>query len=78
MNDPGADSEHGSRPREHGPWRTLFSVLAAFFGVQSSANYERDDKYGNMGYFVLFGLLVTLVLVGAIMLFVKILIAQAG
>lgn len=58
--------------------RALFSVLAAFFGVQSSANRERDVKDGNIGYIILFGFLATAVLIGAIMLLVKILMMQAG
>lgn len=73
-----SDKQISRKKRRHGPLRALFSVLSAFFGVQSSANRERDDNYGNAAHFILFGLAATIVLVGAIILFVRILIAQAA
>lgn len=66
------------RRRSHGPLRAMFSVMAAFFGVQSSANLEHDDEHGKAIHFILFGLLATAVLVGSIIVFVNVLIAQAG
>ena len=48
------------------------SVLAAFFGVQSNANRERDFKHGKFSHFILigllFGLLFVLTLVGVVQL----------
>ena len=48
------------------------SVLAAFFGVQSNANRERDFKHGKISHFILigllFGLLFVLTLVGVVQL----------
>lgn len=53
-------------------WQSWMSVLAAFFGVQSSANRERDFSRGRASHFILLGLLATallvLVLVGAVWL----------
>lgn len=40
--------------------QVIGSVLAAFFGVQSSKNKERDFKHGNHKVFILVGLLLTL------------------
>jgi len=48
------------------------STLAAFLGVQSSANRERDFKHGKMSHFIwmglLFGLVFVLMLVGVVQL----------
>ena len=41
----------------------LKSVLAAFLGVQSNANRERDFKHGKFSHFVLIGLLFGLIFV---------------
>lgn len=48
------------------------STLAAFIGVQSSVNRERDFKHGKMSHFIwmglLFGLVFVLTLVGVVQL----------
>lgn len=48
------------------------STFAAFLGVQSSANRERDFKHGKMSHFIwmglLFGLVFVLTLVGVVQL----------
>jgi len=50
----------------------LKSTMAAFIGVQSNANRERDFKHGKMSHFVwmglLFGLVFVLTLVGVVQL----------
>lgn len=71
------DSKHSGQtpPDKHGPLRALFSVLAGFFGVQSSANLANDEANGNPGHFILAGLLATVALVVFIVVFVKVLIA---
>lgn len=50
----------------------LKSVLAAFLGVQSNANRERDFKHGRFSHFVIiglfFGLVFVLTLVGVVQL----------
>lgn len=35
----------------------FMSVVAAFFGVQSNANRERDFKSGKLSHFILLGLI---------------------
>ncbi|MBO9469866.1 DUF2970 domain-containing protein [Endozoicomonas sp. G2_2] len=47
------------------------SVMAAFFGVQSSANRERDFTRGKASHFILLGLLATVVLIAVIIGLVK-------
>ena len=46
------------------------SVLASFFGVQSSKNRERDFKRGKIKHFIMVGVLMTIVWYGAIYLIV--------
>ena len=53
-------------------WQLARSTLAAFIGVQSNANRERDFSRGKMSHFIwmglLFGLLFVLTLVGVVQL----------
>ncbi|HLQ86001.1 MAG TPA: DUF2970 domain-containing protein [Salinisphaeraceae bacterium] len=73
-----SDMEHEQkqpeRRKQHTLGRTLFSVLSALFGVQSSANRERDQKEGNPAHFFLIGSLAVTTLVALIWLFVNMLI----
>lgn len=64
--------------RQYGPMRAFFTVLSAFFGVQSSANKDRDEQFGSMSMFITFGLVATALLVAAIWLLVWIVMMQAG
>ena len=68
--DKASEGDDGQRPPTL--WQSWMSVLAAFFGVQSSANRERDFTRGRASHFILLGLLATallvLVLVGAVWL----------
>lgn len=41
----------------------LMSVVAAFFGVQSNANRERDFKSGKLSHFILLGLIFGIVFI---------------
>lgn len=60
-------------------WRhTIFSVLAAFFGVQSSRNRKRDFSRGTPGAFFAVAVLLTAVFAGILMLVVRALLARAG
>ncbi|MDX1497059.1 MAG: DUF2970 domain-containing protein [Salinisphaeraceae bacterium] len=59
-------------------WQTVKSVAASFFGVQSSANRERDFSKGKPQYFIIVGLLMTLVFVGGVILAVQLVMKNAG
>ena len=52
----------------------VLSVLAAFFGVQSSKNRERDFKKGNAKHFIMVGVFMTFVWYGTIYLIVNVLL----
>ncbi len=43
-------------------WQTLSSVLAAFFGVQSSKNRHRDFSKGRFIHFAIVAVMTTLIL----------------
>jgi hypothetical protein len=53
-------------------------VLAAFFGVQSGKNRERDFKHGRAGAFIVVGLGLTAAFVIALWLVVKLVLSHAG
>ena len=67
-----------SEPRPPTLWQTIASVLASFFGVQSSKNRERDFKHGKPAHFIAIALVATLVFVLTIVLVVKIALRNAG
>jgi hypothetical protein len=54
------------------------SVLAAFFGVQSEANRERDFTQGKPSQFILVGFLLTLVFVLLLLGIVKLVLTSVG
>jgi hypothetical protein len=53
-------------------------VLAAFFGVQSNKNRERDFTSGKPWVFIMVGLVLTVLLVGALVLIVQGLLSGAA
>lgn len=59
-------------------WETVTSVLAAFFGVQSRANRERDFSRGRPIHFILVGVAATAIFVLALVLVVRLVLSQAG
>ncbi|MEL0016647.1 MAG: DUF2970 domain-containing protein [Rhodospirillales bacterium] len=52
-------------------WRSLLSVLQAFFGVQSSENRHRDFEQGNPTVFLILGLVVTVLFLVSVFMFVN-------
>jgi Protein of unknown function (DUF2970) len=62
----------------HTLWDTIKSVGAAFFGVQSSANRERDFKHGKASHFIAVGLAATVVFVLVLILAVRFALRQAA
>lgn len=58
-------SEQGSEmaPRAPGFRQVVASVLASFFGVQSSRNRERDFQHGRPAHYIVVGLLFTVLFI---------------
>ena len=57
---------------------TLASVLAAFFGVQSRRNRERDFNSGKPWHYVVMGAVVTVLFVIILALIVQVVLRSAG
>ena len=53
-------SESQKRP---GIVSTIFSVIAAFFGVQSESNRQRDFKHGSPLAYIIVGIILATVMV---------------
>ena len=56
----------------------LLSVLSAFFGVQSSANRERDFSSGKLSHFIIIGLLLGLIFILIVVGVVNVVMNLAG
>jgi hypothetical protein len=75
------DSDPSNPPSNHrspGPLSMILSVLAAFFGVQSEKNRERDFQHGRPIHFILIGLIMTLLFILAVLIAVKLALRSAG
>lgn len=59
-------------------WDTVKSVNAAFIGVQSSKNRERDFTKGKASHFIVVGILMTVFFIFGVMLLVKLALRNAG
>ena len=59
-------------------WQLLMSTMAAFIGVQSNANRERDFKHGKVSHFIAIGILFGITFVLAITTLVKIVMNSLG
>ena len=70
-----APSGDGQRPPTL--WQSWMSVMAAFFGVQSSENRKRDFTRGRASHFILLGLVATVLLVVLLVGLVKLAISMA-
>lgn len=75
-----ADNSEKKKPSDQAPtlWETVISVNAAFFGVQSSKNRERDFTKGKASHFIVIGIIMTVVFVFVILLVVKLALKNAG
>lgn len=56
-------------------FQVMASVLAAFFGVQSSKNKERDFKHGNHKVFIIVGIIMTLAFLLTVVTIVQIVLS---
>jgi hypothetical protein len=58
--------------------QTIWSVLASFFGVQSSSNWHRDFTHGNPWAFIIVGVVLTTGFVFTLLAIVRVILHQAG
>jgi hypothetical protein len=75
-----SEKQQQEKPDVQAPtlWDTVKSVNAAFFGVQSRKNRERDFTKGKASHFIAIGLLMTVVFVFVVLFFVKLALKNAG
>lgn len=60
-----------------GFWTVVKSVLAAMFGVQSSANHERDFQHGRFSHYLVIGLVFTFLFIVSVWGLVKLVMSLA-
>ncbi len=70
-----SDQEDGQKP---GFWQIVLSTLAAFLGVQSNKNRERDFKHGNIYVYIVSGLIFTVVFIFCVITVVKLVLKSSG
>lgn len=58
--------------------QVFMSTVAAAFGVQSSANRERDFTRGKASQFIVMGILFTVLFVLAVVMVVRLVLGNAG
>jgi hypothetical protein len=59
-------------------WQTVWSVLAAFYGVQSSKARQRDFTKGDPLTFILVGVVLTAAFIGVLLGIVKVILHGTG
>ena len=72
-----SEAENNQNEPSVGPLQIISSVFAAAVGVQSSKNRERDFKQGRFAYFVIAGILFTIIFVGTVYLVVSTVLENA-
>ena len=73
-----AMKQNESEERKVGLWDVTKSVAAAFFGVQSAKNRERDFSHGKGSHYIVIGLVATLVFILGVWLAVVLVLRAAG
>lgn len=58
--------------------QVLKSVLASFFGVQSSKNREHDFKHGKPSQYIVVGLILTVIFILTVVAVVRLVLYLAG
>lgn len=66
-----------NKPNKPSTLQVIGSVLAAFFGVQSKKNKERDFKHGSHKQFIIMGILMTFTFIAAVILVVQLVLKSS-
>jgi len=67
-----------SKKKEPSLWDVAKSVQAAFLGVQSGKNYERDFQHGKPSQYIIVGLIGVAIFIGVIISVVMLVLKLAG
>lgn len=67
-----------SDKKEPSLWQVTKSVFAAFLGVQSRENYERDFTYGKPWQYILIGLIGVALFIGLVVTVVVVVLSNVA
>jgi len=67
-----------SQKKEPSLWDVAKSVQAAFLGVQSRSNYERDFQHGKPSQYIIIGLIGVAIFIAVIISIVMLVLKFAG
>ncbi len=70
--------ETGKKKSGITPLSFIGSLFAAWFGVQSEANRQRDFEHGKFSYFIIGGIIFAILLVVFVVVIVQIVLKTAG
>lgn len=70
--------ENEDNRKEPTLWDVTKSVLAAFLGVQSKKNYERDFKHGKPWQYIVIGLIGVGIFIFMVIMAVRFALSSAG
>jgi len=70
--------DNETRKKEPSLWDVAKSVQAAFLGVQSRKNYERDFQHGKPSQYIIVGLIGVAIFIAIIIGVVKLVMKLAG
>lgn len=70
--------KNDDKPQKPSFLHIALSTLAAAFGVQSNKNRERDFKGGSIVPYVVAGIIFTVVFITAVVVVVRLVLANAG
>lgn len=63
--------------KKPGLWQVAHSVLAAFLGVQTSKNYQRDFEHGKPSQYIILGLVGVAIFIGILITVVSLVMSLA-
>ena len=70
----------GNQTKKNGisPWSFIGSLFAAWFGVQSKANRDRDFEHGKFSHFIIGGIIFVILFVLFVVGIVKVVMSTVG
>ena len=73
MEEPTPQNPEDKKP---GFWQVVMSTLAAFIGVQSNKNRERDFKHGSIGVYITAGIIFVVIFIAVVVTAVKLVLSN--
>lgn len=70
------EEKNSTDEKKPGFWQIVFSTLAAFIGVQSNKNRERDFKHGSIGVYIAAGIIFVVIFIAVVITLVKLVLSN--